>query len=348
MLIMTLLSIFVIVGIIGVSLVLNLKTEKKKDEKKEDPVSYAFTYSDDYAPGSQYEVKVEDTSVYVKTTRFCSAKDCEPTIEEEKYTYSKENLQKLKDFIKELAAVNPNLNALNASSLSENQVDIIESIPLGEFFFELAVEKYEYRIEYDGSNTVSYNIYFKEDGTILVKKATINEDYDITNIEDYQLSFSDKNKKILKEYVQKEAESSDSKVILKSATLYKDEKAIIQSMVENKESYLEGIEETAKLAYVITYHGINCLTPVLRLYTDNTYELYDTYSETAVVPKTGNYSYDMKKLLANVNQYEESPIGTYTIQDSDNHSYSTSASNMEVNELLSSINVRLDKCITAS
>ena len=40
----------------------------------------------------------------------------------------------------------------------------------------------------------------------------------------------------------------------------------------------QDISNDSKLTYTITFNGLNCQTPVLYLYSDNTYEYYYTFS----------------------------------------------------------------------
>ena len=337
----------VIAGFLGYEVWQMVKNNQQADDQpRTEIVSYRMVYYDNGIPGSKYEITVIDNRIEIKQTHFCSAVDCgEETVEEKKYNYSDENREKLGKFIDQLTNAHMDLMNLNADNFTEKQNDIMTGILLGEKFFELAIEEYQYKIEYSESDSVSYTIYFKEDESILVKKTTTNEDYDIVDLNTYAIQFNKDHMKMLNDYAKKEAELAKTSVIYKNATLYKDEKNIIRSIVENKEDYLE--EQKAELSYTIEYNGINCLTPILRLYADNTYEFYDTYTTdgTPVVPKTGTYQYDLQKLIKNISKYPEDNIGPFVITDSDNHSYQTYSSNVELNELLKSISVSMTKCL---
>ena len=106
-------------------------------------------------------------------------------------------------------------------------------------------------------------------------------------------------------------------------------------------------ERKKLLMYTINYNGINCLTPELLLYSDNTYEYY--YSFTAkdeeLIAKSGKYNYDVKKIIENIDKYEENRYGPYYIKDSEGKEYITYNSNKELQALLHSIDVTLEKCL---
>ena len=161
-----------------------------------------FTYYDELIPGSKYDISIQDNRVEIIKTSFCSAINCSTKTEKETFNYSKDNIEKLKIFI------NNNFSKkyfeLNDSELTERQKEVIQGLLLGEYFFETSVEDYKYKIEYSKNDNLSYNIYFKDDNSILVKKLKINNDYDIVKVDTYSLDFSQKNKNILNDYIEKE------------------------------------------------------------------------------------------------------------------------------------------------
>jgi len=115
--------------------------------------------------------------------------------------------------------------------------------------------------------------------------------------------------------------------------------------VSNKDNNKNNNE--AKLIYTITYNGIDCPTPTLYLYSDNTYEYYYTYTteNKKLTPKTGTYNYDIKNLIENINNYEQDYAGAYKIKDANETEYTTYSSNKELKELLKSIDVKLGTCL---
>lgn len=104
-----------------------------------------------------------------------------------------------------------------------------------------------------------------------------------------------------------------------------------------------------KISYEITYNGLNCPTPYVTFNSDGTYEYYEHYgiNENNPKPKTGKYTYDMNKLIKNVNNYEEDIRGPYTIKTSDGNEYTTYSSNKELRELLDNNGITLEKCMTS-
>lgn len=335
----------VVVSFIGIGAILstifNLKTSQLSTN-----VFYNITYYDELIPGSKYEISVQDNGVEITKTSFCSAVNCSPKTEKEKFNYSKENVEKLKAFINNNFSNNYYIE-LNDSELTDKQKEVIQGLLLGEYFFETNVEEYKYKIEYSKKDTLTYDVYFKNDNSILVKKLKINSDYDIVNVDTYSLNFSQKNKDILSDYIEKEATKSNSSVIYKYSTLQKDEINIFNSIVENDESYLNNIETEAKLSYTISYSGINCPTPTLYLYSDNTYEYYYAFTtdDEKIIPKTGTYNYDITKIINNIEKYEENSFGPYSIKEENGKNYVTYNTNTELKELLSSLDITLEKCL---
>ncbi len=76
-------------------------------------------------------------------------------------------------------------------------------------------------------------------------------------------------------------------------------------------------DESKKLSYTISYNGINCLTPTLYLYNDNTYKYYYTFStdNKKIVPKTGTYNYDITKIINSIEKYEENSFEPYLTKE---------------------------------
>ena len=334
----------VIVSFIGIGIILstifNFNTKPLSTN-----VFYNITYYNELIPGSKYEISIQDNGVEITKTSFCSAVDCSPKTEKEMFNYSKENLEKLKTFINN--NFSNNYIELNDNELTDRQKEVIQGILLGEYFFETNVEEYKYKIEYSKNDSLTYDIYFKNDNSILVKKLKINSDYDIVSVNTYSLNFSQKNKNILFDYVEKEVKKENDNIIYKYSTLQKDEINIFNSITENNEAYLNNIESEAKLTYTISYNGINCPTPTLYLYSDNTYEYYYTFGtdNEKLIPKTGTFNYDITKIINNIDKYEENSIGPYSIKEENGKNYTTYNTNTELQELLTSLDITLEKCL---
>ena len=335
----------VIVAFIGIGIILstifNFNTPQLSTN-----VFYNITYYDDLTPGSKYEISVQDNGVEITKTSFCSYVNCSPKTEKEIFNYSKENIEKLKTFINNNFSNNYYIE-LNDNELTERQKEVIQGLLLGEYFFETNVEEYKYKIEYSKNDSLTYDIYFKNDNSILVKKLKINSDYDIVSVNTYSLNFSQKNKNILFDYVEKEVKKENNNIIYKYSTLQKDEINIFNSITENNEAYLNNIESKTKLTYTISYNGINCPTPTLYLYSDNTYEYYYTFDtdNEKLIPKTGTYNYDITKIINNIDKYEENSFGPYSIKEENGKNYTTYNTNTELQELLTSIDITLEKCL---
>lgn len=334
----------VIVSFIGIGIILSTCFKFKI------PTSFAILYEiiyyDESIPGSKYDISVQkNNKVEITTTHFCSAIDCEPTTEKEIFNYSKDNLEKLKIFINN--NFSNNYVEVHDNKLTDRQKEVIHALLQGEYFFEKNVEEYKYKIEYSKNDSLSYDIYFKNDNSILVKKLKINSDYDIVSVDTYALNFSQKNKAKLNDYIEKEVKKENKNVIYKYSTLQKDEINIFNSIVKNNESYLNNIENEVKLAYTISYSGMNCPTPTLYLYNDNTYKYYYTFStdNEKLILKTGTYNYDIKKIINNIDKYEENNFGTYSIKEENGKNYTTYNTNTELQELLTSLGITLEKCL---
>lgn len=98
-----------------------------------------------------------------------------------------------------------------------------------------------------------------------------------------------------------------------------------------------------ELIMEITSIRLECEAVKLRLYNDNTYEYIFSTKDTGY--KTGVYNIDTNKLIDNINNYEKDNIGPYIIT-ANNKKYEIYDTSIELKELLSSINIELDKCIS--
>lgn len=340
--------IVVIVILIGVGLVLFFPFNFKN--KILGTTLYKIVYYDDGVPGSKYDISVFDNNkIEIVQTSYCSTLDCDSTTTTEKFKYSKSNFENLKTFI------NNNFSKkqieLHPNELTEKQKEVIQGLLLGENFFEISIEEYKYKIQYSESDNLSYYIYIKNDNSIIVKKVKINDNYDITNVNTYSLNFSQKSKTILTDYVLKELKKDKDKdnVIYKNSLLRKDEINIFNSITKNDESYLNNVKNV-KLSYTISYEGINCDTPKLYLYSDNSFE-YNTFAineSNEQILKSGIYNYDIKKIIDNIDKYKDDNHGSYSIIDENGNEYITYSTNIELEELLSSLNITLKTCLASN
>ena len=307
---------------------------------------YKITYQDDNIYNTLYDITVYSDRVKVFEKNDCSSVICDEETKENIDKYSSENMDKLKNFLNNNFSFDEkNSIELKKESLSEYQERVINGLTMSQYFFELAIEEYKYKIEYYQNDSTSYDIYLKDNNSIIVKKCYIN-DYDITKIDTYSLNFSKNSIDKIYEYAEQEKEKDDryENIIYKYATLRKDEKNIFNSIVYNDEKYIINDTEP-QLNYTITYSGINCGTPILRLYDDNTYEYYYTYtsSDKALTPKTGTYKDNIKEII---NDDKHDKYSYYSIKDEKNNKeYSISENNTKLHSFLNSIDVKLDMCL---
>lgn len=63
--------------------------------------------------------------------------------------------------------------------------------------------------------------------------------------------------------------------------------------------------------------------------------------------KTGIYNYDIKKIIDNIGKYEENHY-SYSMIDENGNEYITYSTNIELEELLSSLNITLKTCLVSN
>lgn len=315
-----------------------------KDKVKESKLLNEFIYYDETVPGFKYEIFIYDDKIKYVETLLCSVDDCVEETRNAEENYSKDNIQSLESFIKEN---NLSKKEVYYSALSDYEKDVISAILMGQNYFELAYPKYDYKLIYSDNEENEYNFYVK-DNDITVKKALL-EGYDINKIETYNINFSKENMEFLVSYIKDLAQNKEDNTVYRSGSVYKNEEKIFNSLTFNDESYLQDKVSNVSLVYEITYDGMNCLTPILRLYSDNTYEYYDTFSlEDNLTFKTGTYDYDLDNLIKNIDNYEEDPLGPYYIKDKSGKTYVTYSTNTELNDLLSTLGLSLTKCLESA
>lgn len=151
--------------------------------------------------------------------------------------------------------------------------------------------------------------------------------------------------------------SDDEKVKdIKSNTISKEQKKILNAVITNDDSELKkGEEPTTKpdenpssnknLIFSIRSTRINCETVILKVYDDSTYELY-TSSDPQAKPKTGSYSYDVASIIENASKYEDDKKGHFLLTKKDGETIKLYSNNKELREFLDKIKVNLDTCIS--
>ncbi len=249
------------------------------------------------------------------------------------YDYSKESIENLKEFIKDNFGNDKELN-IESNQLNRYTKEVFEALELGELYVKTTIKDYDYKLIYDISDSLSYNIYFKNN-KVNVQKISI-KDYEIKSVKEYDIEFSSDNMKVLNDFIKRIGNSNN--LIYRTYNLYKDEEDIVNSIIYNDSSYLKDIESKPRLLYTFKFSGLDCLTPELRLYSDNTYEYYYTFtSGKKRTPKVGNYEYDITKII------DTEEDNYYSALDSMGNSLEVNSKYLV--ELLNSIDVRLDVCL---
>ena len=346
--IISIVSIFTLLTISSLILTIYNLLTNKSEVYTDNNATYKIKYIDNNIYNTIYDITINNNKVKIFEKNDCSKVRCDEETKETVNNYSKENMTKLTKFLTSNFSFNEdNSLELKKESLSKYQERVIEGVTISQYFFETAFEEYQYKIDYSENDNISYDIYLKNDKSILVKKCYINSDFDITKIDTYNLNFSKSSIDKIYEYTKKELEKSnrDENIVYKYSTLRKDEKNIINSIV-NKDENLMKNNNNLELIYTISYNGINCDTPILHLYNDNTYEYYYTFTsdDKKLTPKTGTYNVDIDKIITN---NIKSDYDYYTIRDENNNkNYNISENNVELHNFLKSINVKLSTCLT--
>lgn len=230
---------------------------KKKNVTEDKNIIYEIYFYDGAIPGTNRDIKIYEDKVKIDITYACSAVDCKPTTEEITQNFSKENINKLKKFVKTNFSTKLNGNKVTIDGIMNNgvrqltwyQSDVIYSLESGESSFEQCVEEYKYKIVYTESENTYYIIYFKDNKSILVKKISNN------NIDTYKINFSEKNLDKLNNYIKEKVES-DYPVLTRYSRSYissgdwyeksyvasEKETYIINSIIENNESILNNLD----------------------------------------------------------------------------------------------------------
>lgn len=237
----------IILTIVGV-----IYFNKMNDINDEKNIIYEISFFDGGEPGTNRDIKIYKDKVKINITHGCSYVDCKSTTEKITKNFSKENIDKLKNFIETNFSTKLNGNKVviyGTKQLNLYQKDVIYSLEGGESNFEINVEEYKYKIEYHENDNLDYFIYFKDDNSILVKKVLNNK------ITTYKVNFSEENMNRLNNYIEKMIEPEPDFPILwrysrkcnisdelfKRYGVSEEEMYIINSIIENNESILDNL-----------------------------------------------------------------------------------------------------------
>lgn len=128
---------------------------------------------------------------------------------------------------------------------------------------------------------------------------------------------------------------------------YVDDLLVIQVGNRDEGAKFIAYEKESDLVLEIQSNRLNCPTPLLKLYSDNTYEYHYTYNTDGniLIPKSGTYNYDISLILDSVDKYPELDTGPYVLTDESGVKYSVYDNNLELTDLLSEIGLNLDQCL---
>lgn len=337
-LVVTFIVILVVIGVTGI-----IKKHKNNEEEKKS-YKYEIVYYDESIPGSKSNIVINNNKITITTTYYCSAVDCKSSTETNEYNYTDDNLEKLVNFIKNNFEIIDNKVEIHENELDENQQQVMIALLISQDLFDIMNEEYKYKIEYLSDNNTFYYVFFKEDNSIIVKKMKMNDSYSIESLDTYKLNFNKSNIDILFNYVENELKNKDTNVTHKNTYLRKDETPIFNSIMENKESYLNNYN--IKLNYTIKANKSNCAISYLYLYNDNTYEYFYSKDDlnNSLTPLKGYYNSDIKSILEEELNSKIISDNYYLVTDQDKKTYIINSNNIKFSEFLKNINVDFNIC----
>lgn len=313
---------------------------------------FLIIYNDGTIPGTTYEIYIDkEFNIEIKETRHCSAVDCyERGPKVYNISYSNKNKESLKKYIENLFSTEDD-NVLEIDSyytkdgyeLSEYQVLVLESIIADdEDMFAIEVEPYKYRVDYE-HYLYSCSIYLKENDDIKV----IEYDDDLKINKSFFLDFKYENMLKVKNFINDQFINTN-KNYMNINILNDDELRIMESIVYNNEYYMDNYDDTESNELVFEVHSnrLNCPTVSLEIYSNNTYKYkYGIKFNGDVLVNTGTYTYDIQKILNNIDNYEDNNRGVYLLETKSGQTHILYDNNVELKEFLNEINIVLDKCM---
>ena len=110
------------------------------------------------------------------------------------------------------------------------------------------------------------------------------------------------------------------------------------------ESKISKLKENDHFLFEVYSDRLNCPTVNLKVYDDGSYRYYkinNRYEE-------GKYTYNISKILNNLDQYDVpiNNIGPFILKDNSGNTYVLYDNNIELKEFLKSININLDECMS--
>lgn len=128
---------------------------------------------------------------------------------------------------------------------------------------------------------------------------------------------------------------------------YVDNLLVIQVGNRDEGAKFIAYEKKANLVFEIQSNRVNCPTPTLMIYDNNTYEYYCAYNDdgNVLIPKSGTYQYDASLVLKSIGKYPELDTVPYVVTDGTGVKYTVYENNVELHDLLAEIGLNLDKCV---
>ncbi len=284
-----------------------------------------------------YDIKVNDDIIKVYQDKII--------VNDDNLNYSYDSVQKFIKFIDNNFDDKSKRINIDYNALDDYQTLVIDDIlnKKNEEEFITSVEDYIYSIylSYEDNN---YIIYLKDNNLVHVKKVSLSDDkLNIIDIEEaYNLDFSKDSNAEIVDYIKSLFNDNREVNRLYKDSVTSDEERFINSIINNDEDYLKNRDDV----YTLKYSGLNCLTPVLYLYPDNTYEYYYTFTtaDKKPTPINGVYSVNIEDLInLSLNNPEDYTVN-YILTGQGN-TYFIDASLDLVNMLLSETNATLGTCL---
>lgn len=279
-----------------------------------------------------YEINLKDNIIKVTKNKIY--------LNGENLNFSSENVQDFLKLLKENYPKDSKLS-LDYSKLNSYDEDVFSSIlAKSSLDFSLAIVKYLYEIDLAYHNS-HYLIYLQKNNEIYVQEVKLNPNGDITKIlNSYYLKFTKENTTKVYNYLLTLFNDNSHELI--KMNVFASEKNIFDSIIYDSEEYLNS--EEIHLLATLSYNGLNCLTPVLYLYDNNTYEYYYTFTtdSSELVPITGHYDLDLSLLL---NEITYDYNGYYYEDFITKESYYLNPFGYYTNNILSETNSNLITCL---
>lgn len=296
---------------------------------------YKIVYDDNTIPGNTYTIMIDkDINVNIKHQPQCSTVECvNGSYYPEAKTYdvklNDENKIKLKEYLEKVFKDNPTKELEIIKDKEDQTSQVIQSlVSNNEYYLDLALEDYEYYIEYSYGYETYYNIFLKNNN-VTVKKLTYNHLGKISDYKTYKINFSQENMSKLISVLKEQFKDTENKhLIIKRP--YGNTLVVLQSIVKNKENELKNLKNN-KLLFSLE----DGVCSIAYIFDDNTYTLYNTTGRAYNDFTNDTYEADVQKFITNISSYTTTK--SYITININNSKYSLDSENPEVQELINSI-----------